>query len=80
MDSDGENYAGIQGMSAETDDEAADCPVPEEDSDSDSDEEMASPQVAAADDHEDAVPGGAGGVVRPRDDADSDVASDRDPG
>ena len=53
-DADAEEYAGIPAMSAESEDEAADRPVPD-DSDSDSDEEMLTPQ-AAADDRDDAVP------------------------
>ena len=50
-DDGGEDYAGVHGMSAATDDEAADrCPVPESDSDSDedSDENMMTPQAAGA--------------------------------
>ena len=84
---DSEDYAGIPGMSAGTDDEAAAdrCPVPESDSDSEDDDEIMpqvdgtaqaagaeAPQVA----WDDASPGG---VVRPRDEADSDVASVREP-
>ena len=71
-------------MSAGTDDEAtADrFPVPESDSDSESDDEIM-PQSEdagqAAGTPQAAWDAGPGGVVRPRDEADSDVASVREP-
>ena len=81
-----DEYEGIPDMSSDSEDEAAArCPVPESESDSDMDPSRnTAPQEDSVMAHAeavtlsggDAVAGGAG-VVRPRDDADSDVASIR---